>query len=403
MPDAFQNGTIGTLHDLVDRPIDELERELTAWNAQTPIALVIPSLYSELEGPALPAILDEVASAPYISEVVIGLDRADADQFAAARQMIDRLPQTHRVIWQDGPALRGIQDDLAAHGLAPLERGKGRNVWYCLGYLLATDRARTVALHDADITTYSRTMLARLVYPVAHPDFGYEFAKGYYFRADEHRLNGRVSRLLVTPLLKALQKTLGPVDYLDFLDSFRYPLAGECSMTADVVPTIRIPSDWGMEISILSEIYRCYPAERVCQVDLVGPYDHKHQDLSDDDPGAGLARMAADVALAILGKLVTDGVVLSPARIDTIEASYTRSAHRLISHYANDAAFNGYQYDDAAERRAVTVFSNALRRATHAVLDTWDDTQFTPSWARVTSARPEALGRLAAAVDADNR
>ncbi|MGI9603872.1 MAG: glycosyl transferase [Acidimicrobiales bacterium] len=402
MPDAFQNGTIGSLHDLVDRPIEELEGQLTTWNATTPIALVIPSLFSELEGTALPAILDEVAAAPYLSEVIIGLDQADADQFRAARKFFDRLPQPHRVIWQDGPRLQAIHRELDDVGLAPAEPGKGRNVWYCLGYLLATDRARTVALHDADILTYDRRMLARLIYPVAHPDFGYEFAKAYYFRADDDRLNGRVSRLLVTPLLRALQKTVGPVDYLDFLESFRYPLAGEFSMTADVMPTIRIPSDWGIEISVLSEIHRCYPSERVCQVDIGGPYDHKHQTLSAEDPEAGLARMATDVAQAILGKLFTDGVVLSPAVMSTIEASYRRSARRLVGHYENDARFNGYSFDRAAEEEAVSVFAAALERATHTVLDEWDRTHFIPNWARVVSSHPETLGRLAAAIDADN-
>ena len=72
-------------------------------------------------------------------------------------------------------------------------------------------------------------MLARLFYPVAHPAFSYQFCKGYYFRLAEGRLKGRVSRLLVTPLLRALKIVLGSSEYLEYLDSFRYPLAGEFS------------------------------------------------------------------------------------------------------------------------------------------------------------------------------
>ena len=37
-----------------------------------------------------------------------------------------------------------------------------------------------LAIHDCDIVTYDRSLLARLLYPVAHPQFNYEFCKGYY-------------------------------------------------------------------------------------------------------------------------------------------------------------------------------------------------------------------------------
>ena len=37
-------------------------------------------------------------------------------------------------------------------------------------------------------------------------------------------MNGRVARLLVFPLLTALDKTIGKSDYLDFMKSFKYPL-----------------------------------------------------------------------------------------------------------------------------------------------------------------------------------
>ena len=62
-----------------------------------------------------------------------------------------------------------------------------------------------------------------------------------------------MTRLLITPLLEALRKVCGENDYLRFLDSFRYPLAGEFAMRSHVVSDIRIPSDWGLEIGVLSE------------------------------------------------------------------------------------------------------------------------------------------------------
>jgi len=45
---------------------------------------------------------------------------------------------------------------------------------------------------------------------------------------------------------------LGDHEYLEFMDSFRYPLAGEFSFRRDVLSDIRIPSDWGLEVGVLS-------------------------------------------------------------------------------------------------------------------------------------------------------
>ena len=46
------------------------------------MGLILPSLFSELEGPALDNIVNELAKVPYLEEIVIGLDRADRDRFA---------------------------------------------------------------------------------------------------------------------------------------------------------------------------------------------------------------------------------------------------------------------------------------------------------------------------------
>ena len=159
------------------------------------MGLVLPSLFSELEGPALGPIIDHIAQVPYLDEIVIGLDRANQDQYQYALKYFDRLPQRHRVLWNDGPRLREIDGLLKQHGLAPKELGKGRNVWYCFGYMLASNRAKAVALHDCDIVTYDRDLLAKLFYPVANPLFGYKFCKGYYSRFSNGSLNGRVCRL----------------------------------------------------------------------------------------------------------------------------------------------------------------------------------------------------------------
>lgn len=402
MGDFYQNGIITNFHNLTKRPIEELEKELLYFSKQRPMSLVLPSLFSELEGEALPGIIDELEKVPYLSEIVIGLDRADKQQFAKAREFFSRLPQDHTILWNDGPRLRAIDKMLQDKGLAPTEMGKGRNVWYCYGYVLASGKAESVALHDCDILTYKRDMLARLLYPVANPNFNYEFCKGYYSRVADNKLNGRVSRLLVTPLLRSLKKVFGSMEYLEYLDSFRYPLAGEFSMRVDVFNDIRIPSDWGLEIGVLSEVKRNYSTNRLCQVDIADIYDHKHQSLSHDNPDAGLSKMCTDISKAIFRKLATNGVVFNQETFRTIKATYYRIALDFIETYYNDAIMNGLSVDRHNEEHAVEVFAQNIVNAGQHFLDNPMETPFIPSWNRVISAIPDILEQIYDAVEQDN-
>ncbi len=403
MGDFYQNGIITTLHNLTDRDINDLETELTQFSKSRPMSLVLPSLYSELQGPALDNIVQELTQVPYLEEIVIGLDRADRDQYQHALEFFNRLPQSHRVLWNDGPRLRAIDERLKAEGLAPTEMGKGRNVWYCLGYVLARGKTESVALHDCDILTYDRSMLARLIYPVANPTFNYEFCKGFYARVAEGKMNGRVTRLLVTPLLRSLKKILGHLDYLEFLDSFRYPLAGEFSFRIDVINDIRIPSDWGLEIGVLSEMKRNYATNRLCQVDIADCYDHKHQDLSKHDDSGGLSKMSIDISKAIFRKLATNGVVFSTETFRSIKATYYRIALDFIETYRNDAAINGLKFDVHSEEESVELFAENVLKAGLHFLDNPMEKPFIPSWSRVRSAIPDIFEQLVEAVEEDHR
>lgn len=403
MADFYQNGIITTLHNLSDRPVEDLEEDLVRFSKKRPLGIILPSLFSELEGPALGNIIDEIAQVPYLDEIVIGLDRADETQFRFAKQFFSKLPQHHRILWNDGPRLKALDAELQTLDLAPKEPGKGRNVWYCMGYILASGRAESVALHDCDITTYTRDLLARLIYPVAHPQFNYEFCKGFYARVSDGKINGRVSRLLVTPLLRALKKVYGDSHYLEYMDSFRYPLAGEFSFRRDVLNDIRIPSDWGLEIGVLSEMHRNYSNNRLCQVDIADNYDHKHQDLSLDDARVGLSKMSIDITKALFRKLATHGHTFNSETFRTIKATYFRIALDFVETYHNDALMNGLQLDIHGEEEAVEMFARNIMTAGDDFLDNPMEKPFVPSWNRVVSAMPDVFDRLMDAVELDNK
>jgi glucosyl-3-phosphoglycerate synthase len=403
MGDFHQNGIITTLHNLSDRPLVDLEADLLKFSKRRPMALILPSLYSELEGDALANIVKELSQVNYLNEIVIGLDRADEKQYRHALKFFKELKQPHRVLWNDGPRMQAIDAQLKALDLAPKERGKGSNVWYCMGYLLASGKSESIALHDCDIVTYHREMLARLIYPVAHPQFNYEFCKGFYSRVADRKINGRVCRLLVTPLIRALKKTIGHSDYLDYMDSFRYALAGEFSFRRDVLNDLRIPSDWGLEVGMLSEVYRNYANNRLCQVDIADTYDHKHQLLSQDDPEQGLSRMSIDIAKAMYRKLATRGITFNHETFRTLKATYYRIGLDFVETYNNDALMNGLTLDVHQEEKAVELFAENIMKAGEIFLDRPMERPFIPSWNRVESAIPDIHEQIIAAVEADNK
>lgn len=209
-------------------------------------------------------------------------------------------------------------------------------------------------------------------------------------------------RLFVTPLLKTLKKVSDQNEFLDFLDSFRYPLAGEFSIRSDVINDLRIPSDWGLEVGVLSEMKRNYAENRLCQADIADIYDHKHQDLSEDDSDKGLSKMTIDIAKALFRKLATNGDVFSTEKFRTIKATYYRIALDFIDTYHNDAIINGLDFDRHKEEQSVELFARNIMSAGDYFLDKPMDKPFIPSWNRVISAIPNILEQLKEAVEEDN-
>jgi len=401
MADFHQTGVIATLHRLGNVDLDRLETELEAFSLQMPIALVLPCLYSELQGPALKEIVKHLQSVKYLREIVVSLGRARREEFDHARQYFKDLYCEHRIIWIDGERIQKLLALMTQNELDIGGEGKGRAAWLAYGYVLARRRSKVIALHDCDILTYNREFLARLCYPVVNPNMGYEFCKGYYPRITD-RLHGRVTRLFVTPLIRTLKTMIGYHPFLNYLDSFRYPLAGEFSMLTDLARVNRIPGDWGLEVGVLAEIYRNVSVKRVCQVDLSENYEHKHQPLSAEDPSTGVMKMAIDIAKSLLRNLATEGLVFDASFFNTLRTAYQRAAQDTIKKYEDDAIINGLVFDRHAERQAVEVFTRAIKIAAEEfVQDPLGIPQIT-NWNRAISAIPKLFEMLDNAVEVDN-
>ena len=407
MGSFYQNGIVANLHDFSygkssNDNYQKLEKELIEFSNTNPMELILPCLFSEIKGKALPNIINEINKTRFLNHVVIGLDRANKEEYKSAFKFFNNLKTPFSVLWNDGPRLVELDKELSEKGLSPREFGKGRNVWYCIGMTLARGKAESIALHDCDILTYEKSMLAKLFYPVANPFFNFQFCKGYYPRVADGKMNGRVSRLLVFPLLLAMEKTIGRSEYLDFMKSFRYPLAGEFSFRKNLLPELRIPSDWGLEIGVLSEMQRNHSSNKICQVDLAQTYDHKHQDLSENNDNAGLSRMSIDITKALVRKLATKGTIFSLETFRSIKATYYRAALDMIDIYRSDARMNGLSFDSHLEEKAVELFALNIMKAGESFFENPMETPFIPTWNRVLSAIPDFLERFKKSVELDN-
>lgn len=402
MADFYQTGVVATLHRLGAVDIDKIESELSWYVNERPLALVLPSLYSELAGEALKGIIRELQSVQYVSEIIVTLGPASEEEFKHAKDFFSVLPQKARIIWNSGPRIVEVYKAIEAADLPIGLPGKGRSAWMAYGYILSERHFHGIALHDCDILTYNRALLARLCYPVINPSLDYDFCKGFYSRVTD-RLHGRVTRLLVTPLIRSLQKILGYLPILVFFDSFRYPLAGEFSMDIDLARVNRIPGDWGLEVGVLAEVYRNTSTRRVCQVDIAENYEHKHQELSSEDSEKGLHKMCVDICKSVFRTLASEGIVFSEGFFKTLMATYVRTAQDMLKRYEDDAAINGLYFDRHEESLAVETFTSGIRKAAEVITEDPLGVPLIASWDRVTSAIPDILNQIKAAVEDDNQ
>ena len=402
MSDFAQNGIVANLHDFSLRSRKQIEVELINYSKFNKMELILPCLYSELEGPALPRIVSEISKTSYLNHIIVGLDRSNKAEAKKAWSFFKNFKLPFTLLWNDGPNLLKLDKELSKKDLAPKELGKGRNVWYCIGLAIARGQASSVALHDCDINTYDRRLLAKLFYPVVNPSFNFEFCKGYYPRVAKGKMNGRVARLLVYPLLTAMEKVIGKNEYLEFMKSFKYPLAGEFSFKSNLLSELRIPSDWGLEIGVLSEMQRNYSSNRICQVALANTYDHKHQDISFSDAKKGLSRMSIDIIKTLVRKLATQGYTFNTETFRSIKATYYRSALDMVDIYKSDAQMNGLSFDYHTEEKAVELFASNIMKAGGTFFENPMDTPFSPTWSRINSAIPDFLYRFKEAVERDN-
>jgi glucosyl-3-phosphoglycerate synthase len=393
MGDFHQSGSVATVHRLPGKSIEELRALYGGFAVHRPASIMIPALASELETPAFARIMAELEKASYIGEVVLVLGGAGPDEFTEARLAMEQLPMKCTVVWPQSDRLARVLEGVSSQ-LDVGPPGKGRDVWIALGYMLADGSMHAIALHDADIITYSEEIPLRLLFPLTHPDLDYQFCKGYYTRITDGMLHGRATRLLVAPLTSVL-KEMTETPALSLVAAMRYPLAGEFAMTSELASRIPVARDWGLEVGTLAAVSAAAPAGRICQADLCENYEHKHQLLSPEDATRGLNRMAVEVTETLL----RDAVAGPPP--DDLPDLYLERATEMMAMYRTDALANGLDYDDDQEKKAVGTFALAIRVAMDRVAGK-RGVEPLPPWGEVEGIVPGLSEAIREAVVEDN-
>ncbi|QNG28046.1 glycosyl transferase [Synechococcus sp. HK01-R] len=390
----FQQGLIATIHDygLGNLDLPGFRRQLQ----QRPTVLLIPCLMEEFSRPALGLIRDVLGELQGLHELVIALAADSPEDVAAAEAFFSGMPFPVRVHWTNGPAVRELLESMRELGLDVTgPAGKGWAVWQGLG--VACRQAEVIGLFDADIRTFSPAYPERMLRPLLDPSHGVAYVKAFYSRLslETQALQGRATRLFVGPLLASLEQIFGPLPYLRYLQGFRYPLAGEFAFSRDLAMNLRIPSDWGLEIGLLSEVYRHVASSRIAQVDL-GLFDHKHKTLG-ATPAEGLQRMAAEILRTVLrGVMEHEGRSLAPEELATLEVLYRRVGEDRVRQFGLDSAINRLPYDRHSEELALQSFATLLKPGIHQLMETPVAHQL-PSWSRLVSCTHGLQNDLAAA------
>ena len=214
----FQQNVVPTFTRLVDEDLGRMEKQILRAARHVPIGIIIPALFNDLSSPAMQHIIRELSEMNFVKRIYISLASSSEEEFQQATEIIKPIKERAVLLWNDSPAVQAVLEKI--NQAVPIDAGgKGRAVWIALGYALGKSEVSVLAFHDADIVTYDRGFLLRLLYPVVQ--LRYQFAKGFYVRYSD-RLHGRVARLFYFPFVKALRDIIGKIDFLEYMADFRY-------------------------------------------------------------------------------------------------------------------------------------------------------------------------------------
>jgi glucosyl-3-phosphoglycerate synthase len=190
----------------------------------------------------------------------------------------------------------------------PPYRGKGENLWKAL-YITKGD---IIVYLDADIKNIHHRFVYGLLGPLLLHD-NLKYTKAFYDRPiaigkDEIRPTGggRVTELVIRPLFSI---------FFPELTQIIQPLSGEYAGYREIFEKVPFPIGYGVETSIILDIYERWGLDVIGQVDLERRI-HRNQDTK------ALGRMAFVIMKTFLSRLARSGKIDLKAEMFTDMIQY---------------------------------------------------------------------------------
>jgi glucosyl-3-phosphoglycerate synthase len=246
--------------------------ELVAAKAGRRVSVVLPALDEEATVGAIVAAIVPLTSgpAPLVDELVV----VDSGS-------IDRTVQ----VASDAGARVVLRTDVLTH-LEPVP-GKGEVLWRAL----AATSGDVICYLDSDLVDFDPGFVPALLGPLL-TGRGVALVKGFYRRplrletVDADTGGGRVTELLVRPLLAALRPELAGIVQ---------PLGGEYAGTRELLESVPFAPGYGVEIGLLLDTWSRCGLEGLAQVNL-GVRKHRNRSLLQ------LGVMARQILAAVLAR-----------------------------------------------------------------------------------------------------
>ena len=323
MSDFFQSKSIITLQSLHTNTNLEMEVVKTAKK----IVVVVPCSLQHFQLKTVHHLLHQLDTVVFLHEIIVILNGDNHDDASASYDL------THN----------GLTPVTLINTLSSAEIGKGFALTRGFDYVYKhyQDSAVVVTL-DADIQSFSAEYLLKLVYPIAV--LNGHFNKGYYARFSNKKLDGRLTRLLVFPLLYAIQLQHPANALLEWLLAFRYPLSGDVCFASQLIPYLTIARHWAYDLSLLMAIYEIKQEIDVYQTELSDNYEHLHRSIEQDD-ASGLMEIVKNIVDYLIG--------LYPLNKPRLAADYQQLASDYCDKYQKLALFNGFMYSQDMEKQLV--------------------------------------------------
>ncbi len=341
MADFFQSRTLTTLSSI---SFNEKNPPLQPYMDAT-IVVMIPCHTRHLKQPLVFDLLKKLKLILYVNEFVIIVNGPEPDY--AAVQELRKLDHRATVLIENDTHRQQLS--LLLERDADALPGKGWALWLGFAYAIQRHENAFIATLDADIKNFNEAFLLKLLYPMVY--LKADFNKGYYVRHSHHKLDGRLTRLLIFPLFKAMHLHMQPTPWLDFLSEFRYPLSGDVAITSQLIKQISLQPGWSYDLSLLLEVFKILPQGQLFQTEITDNYQHLHRDANNDTTD-GLGRVAIELIHFLLN--------LHAFNVERLSADYVQIAHHYIAKYEALALFNSFSFHRTEEEQLVTKLADFM-------------------------------------------